>query len=372
MSLASIKLPVPINVEHKKPGARTSTTKKTYNEVEFDIPSFAPGEVNLVAQWSQPWGDSKHASSSDISLIGGEWQRKLVQAEHMAALIESNGLFYVPVRGREHDGAVQYLVTAQNACSVLASRLKTLGPFTPNGTLDLHPQHMGFNFRNHGVGGEPTFAETGLPEGQVMVSSNEAERTEQMAQFMRKNFIVVDGVLFAQVPEPMILVRPGAEVASIRLVTKHENGIVPLLEHYFRLDDLDRAIQMVDEHYPQEKITIQFSDLIVIEPEPLALDFERAEALRLARCLLDRVGPSLSQMNWETAKPWYRLKKTLSSALTEESDLNEMMSQVDKIASALQLNEEVDKDWRTKTAQYGRLGAERWMYRPITFSGPRR
>ncbi len=372
MSLASIKLPVPINVEHKKPGARTSTTKKTYNEVEFDIPSLALSEVNPVAQWSQPWGDSKQTSSSDISLIGGDWQRKLVQAEHMVALIEGGGAFYVPVRAREHDGAVQYLVTAQNACSVLASGLKTLGPFSTLGTLDLHPQHMGFNFRNHGVGGDPTFAESGLPEGQVLVSSNEAERTEQMARFMQRNFIVVDGVLFAQVPEPMIMVRPGVEVASMRLVTKHENGIVPLLEHYFRLDDLGRAIQMVEEHYPQEKITTQFSDLTVIEPEPLSPDFERVEAIRLARCLLDRVGPSLSQMNWETAKPWYGLKKTLSSAPIEENDLNEMMSLVDKIANALPSNEEVDKDWRTKTALYGRLGAERWMYRPITFSGPRR
>jgi hypothetical protein len=371
MSFASIKLPVPINVEHRKPGSRSSTTKKTYNEVDFEVPSLSLEEVSLVAQWSQPWGDAKQVTSSETNLIGGGWQRKLAQAEHMVALIEFEGVFYVPVRGREHDGAVQYLVTAENACSMLAAGMKTLSPFKALGTLDLHPQHMGFNFRNHGVGGERPFAETGLPEGQVLIGTNEAERVEQMGGYMAKNFVVIDGVLFSSVPEPMILVKTGAETVSMRMVTKHEEGIVQLLEHYFRLDDFDRALQMVDDHYLKERITAQFSDLSVVDSEPLSTDFESSEAVRMARCLLNRVGAVLSQVDGATAEPWYPLKKLLSKSSHEEGEIDEIMSLVEKMTNALEANEEVDEEWRMKTAQYGRLGAERWMYRPITFSGPR-
>ena len=371
MSFASIKLPVPINVEHKKTGARTSTTKKTYNEAEFDIPSLNMNDVTLVAQWSQPWGGSKQTSSSDVRLTGGDWQQKLARAEHMVALIESNGAFYVPVRGHENEGAVQYLVTVKNAFSVLAAGLKTLGPFNAPGTLDLHPQHMGFNFRNHGVGREPSFAESGLPEGQLLVSTNEVERIEQMGRYLQANFIVVDDVLFSQVAEPMIFVRTGAEAVSMRLVTKHDEGLVALMDHYFRLDDLDRVAQMVEEHYSLDKISAQFSDLVVFDSEKLAPNFESSEAIRLARTLLDRVAPTLSQMNWEIGEPWYALKKRLKASPSGESDLDEVMSFVGSLGNAIQAHKEVDEEWRSKTARYARLGAERWTYRPITFSGPR-
>lgn len=369
MPSASITIPVPINVEHKKPGSRGSQTLKVYNEAEFSVPSFSIDQVGFVAQWCQPWGSSKHVTSSDVNLVGGDWQRKLAQAEHMVALVVVDGVFYTPVRGREHDGAVQYLITTQNAASALSSGLLTVNPF---GSRELYPEHMGFNIRNHGVIGGRTFLETGLPDGQMLVGTNEADRVERLTRYLEKNFIAIDGILFSQVDEPMILVRTGVDKVSMCIVTKHDdNAIVPIFQHYFRLDEYDRALQMVEDRWSKDAITAQFTDLNVVDPEPLSSDFEMNEALRLSRRFFDKLAPYLRQMDWETAEPWYALKKLLGNPAPGVDDVDEMISLVQKQANALEHNKEVDEDWRNKTVLYGRLGVERWTYRPITFSGPR-
>jgi hypothetical protein len=368
MASTSITLPVPIHVEHKKPGSRTTSTKKTYSEAEFSVPSFSIDQVGLVAQWCQPWSDSKHTTSSDLNLVGGDWQRKLSQAEHMVALVAVDGAFYTPVRGREHEGAVQYLITAKNALSAQTTGLLTVNPF---GSRELYPPYMCSHLRNYDVVGGRPFAENDLPEGQVLLATDEADRIVRMTGYLEKNFIAIDGVLFSRNDEPMILVRTGAEKVSMSIVTKrNDDAIIPIFEHYFRLDEYDRALQMVEDRWPKEMITAQFSDLGVVDPEPLSDDFEVIEALRLTRRFFTKLAPSLNQLDWETAGPWYALKKKLVNPAPGGDDVDEMISLVANLADALERNEEIDEEWRQKTVLYGRLGVERWMYRPITFSGP--
>lgn len=369
MPSASITIPVPISVEHKKPGSRVIQTLKAFNEAEFSVQSFSFDQVGLVAQWCQPWSSSEHTTSSNVNLVGGDWHRKLAQAEHMVALVVVDGVFYTPVRGREHDGAVQYLITTQNAASALSNGLLTVSPF---GSLGLFPEHMGFNIRNHGVVGGRPFLETGLPEGQVLVGTNEADRVERVTHYLEKNFISVDDILFCRTEEPMIHVRTGAEKVSMCMVTKHhDNALVPIFEHYFRLDEYDRAMQMVEDRWSKDVIKAQFTDLSVFDPDPLSSDFELNEAVRLVRRFFDKLAPHLKQMDWETAEPWYALKKLLGNPTPGVDDVDEMISLVEKSANALEHNKEVDEDWCKNTVLYGRLGAERWTYRPITFSGPR-
>jgi hypothetical protein len=369
MSSATVTLPVPINVDHKKPGSRSISTKKTYNLGEFNLSSFSNDQVGLVAQWCQPWHSSKHATTSDINLIGGDWERKLTQAEHMVALIAVGGVFYAPLRAREYNGTVHHLVTTQNAIRVLSAGLQTVGPFD---STELYPQHMGFNLSNHGVVGGRTFAETGLPDGQVLVGSNEAERIEYVARYLERNFIAVDGVIFHRVDEPKIVVRPGVEKVSMFLATRREDdSFVPIFNHYFRLDDYVRAVQMIEDRWPQDMISSQFSELIVVDPEPLSNDFEVVEAVRLSRRYFDKLAPALQQLDWATAEPWYELKQLLRNSEPDADDVDRLISLVDRSSKALQSNSEVDEDWRDKTVLYARLGIERWEFRPIAFSGPR-
>jgi hypothetical protein len=205
----------------------------------------------------------------------------------------------------------------------------------------------------------------------VLLATDEADRIVRMTGYLEKNFIAIDGVLFSRNDEPMILVRTGAEKVSMSIVTKrNDDAIIPIFEHYFRLDEYDRALQMVEDRWPKEMITAQFSDLGVVDPEPLSDDFEVIEALRLTRRFFTKLAPSLNQLDWETAGPWYALKKKLVNPAPGGDDVDEMISLVANLADALERNEEIDEEWRQKTVLYGRLGVERWMYRPITFSGP--
>lgn len=370
MSLSSITLPVPINVEHKRPGSRSTLSKKAYNIGKFELPSYSASQVSLVAQWSQNWNELARSSTSDIDLSSENWSQKLSEAEHMVALVSVAGSFYVPVRAAEREGANQHLVKTGNALNILE---RGLGTITPFGSKDLHPQFMGFNFRNYGIGGgERPFSETGLPDGMVLVGSNERERIDALAGYLSKNFIIIDGMLFSSVVEPKIVVRPAADKVFLHIATDtDDNAIMPVFNHYFRLDDHERALQMVEERWDHEAIVPRFTDLKIADTIPLSEDFEATEALRVVKRFHSTLAESLKEIDWEVAEQWYALKKLLTMETPDEEQLEKMVSLVDKAVDALRVNSDVDAEWRDKRVLYGRLGVERWNYRPVEHSGPR-
>lgn len=252
---------------------------------------------------------------------------------------------------------------------MLSNGLQTVGPF---GSFELYPPYMGFNIRNHGVTRDRPFAETGVPDGQVLVGTNEADRVERITTYLEKNLIVVDGVLFSRIGEPMIVVKPRAEAVSLFMSTKHDDdSLTPTFSHYFRLDELDRAMQMVEDRWPKDVIRANFTNLSVLDTVSLSGEFEVNEALRLSRRFFSRMGPVLREMDWDAAEPWYALKEILRNPHPSDEDVDEMISLVERSVNALERNTEVDAEWRDRTVLYGRLGAERWMYRPVMLAGPR-
>jgi hypothetical protein len=344
--------------------------KRTYNLGEFEIPSFTAQQVALVAQWSQYWNSSKHTTASDIQLGSVEWAQKLSEAEHMVALISVEGVLYVPVRAPERDGVVQHLVTADNAVNILSSGLKTSTPFRD---LDLHPEFMGFNFRNFGVGtGEGPFSDVGLPDGMVLVSTNERERNEILAGYLAKNFLLVDGILFTKVEEPKIVVRPTADKVYVSILTNYDDdALTPVFNHYFRLDDYERAMQMIEDRWSADTVEPRFTDLITADSNSLSNDFELSQALRLVKRFHIRLARSLQEFDWDVAEPWYALKKLLAVDEPGEEQIDEMVSLLERASDALEKNSNIDAEWRDKTVLYARLGVERWNYRPILSAGPR-
>lgn len=351
--MPSFELPVPFRVTTRRRGSRQNATnsKRVYTRESFDIPSANPEELIAVASWNHQWN--------------------VVEGKGAADLVRYGDRFYAPVRYKmpnPHGGAeMTPFVKGNDLEFVVGNGLKAANPFSETDVVG----GLGIEMRNCGYGdGNIPWASTQLPEDEFVVSESRESSHEAMQRAFNR-LLLVDDVLYEPVGEPMIRVVCREDRVVMTVVNSiYQNLITPALDHYFRLDEADRAMELVEDRWDRDMIVLGFSDMVVQSPEYLSTDFEEREGLRGARQYFERIQDHLKQYTWETAAPWYVMKTMLKNPDLSFGDIGSLLEQVSLSAAAMEKESELDPEWRDNTARFGYLASERWNFRPLGLSGP--
>jgi hypothetical protein len=334
-----------------------------WKNADFDIASYGSVDVHLVAEWRQAYGKATLEAGPQRV---GSWKSDLANDGSLARLVKIDGQFYLPVRGVGQGGfGVGSIGMFADTLAEDIYRTKTKYALGDQQLSDL-----GY-YRLRQAQWTPNAAGTeGSPDlrGKA-IDFDEYEVEHRNLRAVLATMAFVDGVLFHQVSEPVIViavsVHDGVETAALKIGYRRDYAW-PSREIYFPLRQFELARRHLEENWPDSVANAKVSDLAIFIQEVLSPDMEQAEAERGISHFVEETGDILRFLDKEAADIWFELRDVLRAhpdGLDIET-IDEMSAKIVAFTKKVERTEDL-ADGKKETLRFGRMLTERWQLRMI-------
>lgn len=365
-----ITLPIGYQIQARSARSKTASAITVYasRDVEFEIADYQPQEVHVVAEWHQRFGRHEIPPAAE-HVVGGKWSDHFSSDGSLVRLIMVNNRYYAPIHLVEKSPGPAMSPKAVLSDAMI-SAIMTKG-FSY--LVDDEPVDMFSPFRKmlEQANYSPYRAIHEVPDltGKIIeVSTLESVRAKMNA--ICEDLILVDGAVFREVSEPVLIVRVCREDDEERvwlMVGSRKDYAWPSREMYFPLSQYDVALRHVGEYWPEDRTTISVQNMSVFDPDGLTGDLERVEADRSVRHFVQKTGNILPLIEQNKAILWYQMRDGLrsSSQPLVEEEVDQYCQMVQDFVDQVKDVEDLSADDRM-VLRFGSILAERWNLRPLT------
>jgi hypothetical protein len=332
---------------------------------EFNIPEYSSDDVVPVARWRQRWKHDKPIPPQSSTGVLDTWQDQFLADEALAQIILIDGKLYGPVKAV--DDAVS-LLTVDNFRQTVEMagdrRFLTVGARCVD-------QYDTASFRETMV--QSGYLENGKQPSKETYEGWKKRYDDRDARFevTKQNLVelaVVDGILFAPVEQPVLIVEFDTEGRGGVWIGQPSPYINPRRQFIFDLTDHEGARCFVEGNFDPDKSRICVQDVVIEVPEVLSRTPELRYPIQATTAFFEDIESFLPELERTTGAHWYKAKAILKAGDNLTADqMDQVVSHMEYIAQ--RLPEEFPSAAEAKRiSNTAKLAADRWTLRPLTQS----
>lgn len=364
-----IQLPVPYQIEARINRSRINRTEEVLACVrgEFHVRDTSSMDVHLVAEWQQKWDRSIHAEWKPRAT--GNWLSDFHGDRNLSRLVMIDGSFYSPIKADfPNDPGKPYTVEnlhtpswqVQNVRNVIG---RDFGAFWEGEYANLMCRGDFWN--------SPDASAPFPPPDMTNKTEISNRRSEMEASIQRwlERFVVIDGLLWTKIAEPVIGVFATKNSVEMK-ITERRDSANSYTTSYFSLKDFQSAYDHYHEclsSVPGRPASMEVADLRIHMPAAFQMNIETTELIKSATQLLETTEPFLGKMPADLAPFWFSLRDILAtcSASSSETDLTKLGDSVLVLHDAVSQHHSATAPLK-QACVIALPAAQRWELRPIT------
>jgi hypothetical protein len=331
---------------------------------DFEVQSHSPLDVFEVAVWQHAWNGPTTKDWRPPAT--GSWRADFEGNFQLARLIIIDGKFYSPLKYLNRVDAtmgtvlatnfIPHILKSQHIYSVTGEYLTSFKSGTWANTLARG------DFMN-------LLDESGtMPAPDLTNRSPISDTLEETKSSMRRwldLLAVVDGMVWAQIEEPVVAVYHSPKATRIEVAEKRKSANAGRIS-YFSFNDFEAAVECYESHLGGEKEAYRdVANLTVLMPQAFKHRVEEDQLLAKVDHLVETLQISLPVFPKDVAPFWYELRDELAARKINATDeqLEILKERALDLCAAIN-NSNLDDKVKAK-ATIGITAAERWELRPI-------
>lgn len=362
-----IEVPVPSLMKLRINRSRTDRTEefKACTTEAFELAEHSSVDVHLVAEWRQAWAKI----ARDPSIVPAQqdgWSEAFAADPELMRLVMIDGAYYSPLKCTIRGSVPEFLRT-ENLSQVMAEAYDVYDYSGQNmngfwyGIYKKLVGESGF-VRHAGDVGQPVLPDM---KGKTLVEESAGKVREGIISRLA-TMASIDGMVWARVNEPMLVLNFHDEQASIRVAEVGTLMTAPDRAVAFSISDYGNAVEFVEANFPERVLKRQIDEPQVFAPKAFGTDIERDELLRCVEYMVEYAAQHLKILPQKAGNAWYVLRD-LHEEFGENPDgtaLDNMSAAARDFAiemSAGSFKEKLLKD----LGPTGMMLTERWALRPV-------
>lgn len=365
MTLVKLPIPYTIKVENQRLKTVKQESLGACDVREFEVPEYGVDDVIVVASWHQRWGRENYIGQQPLfSAEAGEWKKQFQAEPALSRVVMIDGKFYSPLKLAPRDGTATYLMTAENFESAMRltdvyEMLSTTGEaltyFDKKSPFRQNLEKSGY-LKDEGRPVLPSH------KGKTRVSDNLEIVGEMVASYLSE-LAVVDGVVFGQIAEPVLVLRHNDADATLS-VGSADRFASAESEMYFNINDYDIACDFLGEHFAG-KFSLNVAAVQIDLPEAFGPSKEYDQVISAIPSFLNATRSDLPTYTEETGMAWYEIQALHAEKPLSEERIEAIVDHIEIMVTRLPQETVKYEDLTPKRVRLGAMIADRWRMRPV-------